>query len=365
MRSDRCVTRRNKLIQLLRKADVSTLLVTSPLNVSYLTGFTGEDSFLIIGPKVTRIVSDTRFETQLQQECPDVDAEIRTSRTSVPDFLGNILSKLSLTSLAIESSTTTLDLYQSLVEKLKTVRLVPTSGSVESLRQCKDSSEIEEMRSAIRQAEKGFELMRTSILVDQTERQAAFDLEHSMRRFGALRAAFSPIIAVGDRSALPHYRAGSNRFSDADFFLIDWGAVSSGGYHSDLTRVLVTSKLPPKLAQVYGVVLRAQLAGIQAIRPGIKCQEVDAAARKIIDQAGYGKYFGHGLGHGIGLEIHESPRLNPISTDVLKPGMIVTVEPGIYLPGVGGIRIEDDVLVTRDGCEVLTSLPKEFPECVN
>jgi Xaa-Pro aminopeptidase len=182
-----------------------------------------------------------------------------------------------------------------------------------------------------------------------------------MRRFGAIRAAFEPIIAVGDRAALPHYRAGLRQFSEAGFTLVDWGALSPRGYHSDLTRILVTSKLPPKLAQIYGVVLKAQQAGIDAIRPGAKCQDIDAAARKIIDQAGFGKYFGHGLGHGIGLDIHEGPRLSPISADVLKPGMTVTVEPGIYLPGVGGVRIEDDVLVTRDGCELLTTLAKDAP----
>jgi Xaa-Pro aminopeptidase len=124
---------------------------------------------------------------------------------------------------------------------------------------------------------------------------------------------------------------------------------------------LVTSKLPPKLTQIYKVVLQAQQAAIDAIRPGVKCQDVDAAARLVIDQAGYGKYFGHGLGHGIGLEIHEGPRLSPLSTDLLKPGMTITVEPGIYLPGFGGVRIEDDVLITRDGCEVMTSLPKDVP----
>jgi Xaa-Pro aminopeptidase len=206
--------------------------------------------------------------------------------------------------------------------------------------------------------------MRSLLLLDHTERQAAHELEHGMRRFGALRASFEPIVAVGDRSALPHYRAGLNRFDQSGFALVDWGAVSGRGYHSDLTRLLVTSKLPPKLHHVYGVVLKAQRAGIEAIRPGATGQEVDATARKVIDQAGYAKYFGHGLGHGIGLEIHESPRLSPISKDELRPGMVVTVEPGIYLPGVGGVRIEDDVLVTRDGYEVLSSLPNESPALV-
>ena len=231
---------------------------------------------------------------------------------------------------------------------------------VEELRQIKDPDEIDELRQAVRQAEQGYALMKSLLVPDMNERQAAHELEHGMRRFGAIKAAFEPIIAVGDRSALPHYRAGLRRFHESPFVLCDWGAVSPKGYHSDLTRVWCTGKVPPKLHRIYGVVLTAQQAAIAAIRPGAKCQDVDEVARKVIDQAGYSKYFGHGLGHGIGLDIHEGPRLSPISTDELSPGMVVTVEPGIYLSGVGGVRIEDDVLVTRDGHEVLTSVPREL-----
>ena len=359
--SDRYLARRTKLIQAIRKADLSALLVTNPKNVSYLTGFSGEDSHLLIGPSRTHLFSDSRFETQLQDECPGLAVEIRTSRTLMHDFLAEWLPKFGLSNLGIESSSMVVSLHDQLTESLKPLPLVPKAGLVEELRLIKDADEVAELRRAVHQAERGFELMRSLILPDQTERQASHDLEHGMRRFGATRAAFEPIIAVGDRAALPHYRAGMRTFSESGFALIDWGAFSARGYHSDLTRILVTSKLPPKLAHVYGVVLKAQLAGIAAIRPGAKCQDVDVAARKVIDQAGFGKYFGHGLGHGIGLDIHEGPKLSPISTDVLKLGMTVTVEPGIYLPGVGGVRIEDDVLVTRDGCEVLTTLPKEAP----
>ena len=297
----------------------------------------------------------------MQDECPEIPSEIRTSRTLMPDFLAGLLPKFALTTIGIESSSMVVTVRDLLVEKLKPVEVVSQPGLVEELRMIKDPDEIAELRAAVRQAERGFELMRSLLVIEQTERQAAHDLEHGMRRFGALRAAFEPIIAVGDHAALPHYRAGLRTFREAGFALVDWGAVSSRGYHSDLTRLMVTSKLPPKLHHVYGVVLKAQQAGIAAIRPGARCQDVDAAAREVIDQAGYVKYFGHGLGHGIGLDIHEGPRFSPISTDELKPGMTVTVEPGIYLPGIGGVRIEDDILVTRDGCEVLSSLPKDAP----
>lgn len=361
MSIDRFSSRRSKLTSLIRKTEIDALLVTNPRNVTYLTGFTGDDSCLLIGPGHLRMFSDSRFETQLQDECPQIPAEIRTSRTSMPDFLASLLPRFSLSSVGIESSSMVVGVRDLLAERLTSVELVSQPGLVEELRMIKDPGEIAEVRTAVRQAERGFDVLRALLVGEQTERQAAHDLEHGMRRFGAIRAAFEPIIAVGDRAALPHYRAGLRRLDEAGFILVDWGAVSNLGYHSDLTRLLVTSKLPPKLHQIYGVVLKAQLAGIAAVRPGARCQDVDAAARTVIDQAGFGKFFGHGLGHGIGLDIHEGPRLSPASTDELKPGMIVTVEPGIYLPGVGGVRIEDDVLVTRDGCEVLSTLAKQAP----
>lgn len=360
MTNDRLATRRQKLVKSIRKAGIFALLVTNPKNVTYLTGFTGDDSYLIIGPNLLQIYSDSRFETQLQNECPSIAAQVRTSRTTMVEFLVQEIPKFKLSAVGIEASSMTVALRDSLAEKLAPIELVSQPGLVEELRQIKDSSEIDELRLAVKQAEQGYSLMKSLLVAEMTERQAAHELEHGMRRFGALKAAFEPIIAVGDRSALPHYRAGLRRFDESPFVLCDWGAVSPGGYHSDLTRVWATGKVPPKLLRIYGVVLKAQQAAIAAIRPGVKCHDVDAVARKIIDQAGYSKYFGHGLGHGIGLDIHEGPRLSPISKDELTPGMVVTVEPGIYLPGIGGVRIEDDVLVTRDGYEVLTSVSREL-----
>ena len=358
--TDRFVTRRQKLIQAIRKMGIAALLVTNPKNVTYLTGFTGEDSYLLIGPNLLRIISDSRFETQLQDECPSIQAEIRTSKSTMTEFLAKEIPRFKLSQVGIESTSMTVSVFHHLVEKLASVELVPKSGLVEELRQVKDSDEIDQLRIAVRQAELGYSLMKSLLVPEMTEQQAAHELEHGMRRFGARKAAFEPIIAVGDRSALPHYRAGSRRFDESPFVLCDWGAVSPKGYHSDLTRVWATGKVPPKLHRIYGVVLTAQQAAIAAIRPGARCQEIDGVARKVIEQAGYAKYFGHGLGHGIGLDIHEGPRLSPISNDELRPGMVVTVEPGIYLPGIGGVRIEDDVLVTRDGFEVMTSVSREL-----
>jgi len=198
---------------------------------------------------------------------------------------------------------------------------------------------------------------------DMTERQVAAELEYQTLRLGGRCLSFPAIVAVGPRAALPHASPTEARIGDADFVLIDWG-VNEGQYVSDLTRVLVTGKISPKLRKVYGVVLRAQLAAIDAIRPGVTCEAVDDVARSVIAKAGFGKYFGHGLGHGIGLDIHEAPRLSKGQRKKLTPGMIVTVEPGVYLPGWGGVRIEDDILVTRSGHELLTTVPKQIDECL-
>lgn len=364
MAVDRPAARRAKLLQSLRAARLEALLVTNPINVTYLTGFTGDSSFLLIGPGTTLLFSDSRFETQLQDECPQLEVNIRTSKSLMTDVLARELPKFRLKSLGIESASMTVAVRDHLAEKLAGLELSPQTSLVEELRQVKDADEIQEIRTAIRQAEQGFQLLRAMLKPEMTEREAANELEHAMRRFGALRAAFEPIVGVGPQSALPHGRPGNVQLSEANFVLFDWGAVSAHGYHSDLTRVIPTGKLPPKLEKVYRVVLNAQEAAIAAIRPGRPAVEVDAIARKVIEDAGFGKFFGHGLGHGIGLQIHEEPRMSPISRDVFRPGMVVTVEPGIYLPGIGGVRIEDDVLVTREGCEVLSSVPKTLDALV-
>ncbi len=202
-------------------------------------------------------------------------------------------------------------------------------------------------------------VVRASLTGSQTEREVAANIEHEIRRFGGRGCSFEPIVAVGARAALPHAPPTERQMREADFVLIDWGA-REGLYVSDLTRVFVTGRISPKLERVYEVVLKAQLRAIETLRPGVRMADVDRAARSVIEQAGFGERFGHGLGHGIGLAVHEAPRLVDQNQQELKPGMVITVEPGIYLPGWGGVRIEDDVLITRDGHEVLSSLPKSL-----
>ena len=359
----RFAKRRDKLRSLLRKAKLDALLVTNFTNVSYLTGFTGDDSYLLVTQKHCIVLSDERYTTQLEEECADLEMEIRGPGKKMLSSVAKVVARLKAKLVGFESASMTVSLHSALATGLPKSELVAAEGWIEELRMVKDRDEIDRTRVACNMARRAFEVVRATLVPEMTELQVAADLEYQARRFGGKCMSFPSIVAVGPRSALPHASPTSQRLEADDFLLIDWG-VNEGLYMSDLTRILVTGKISPKLRKVYGLVLKAQLAGIKAIRPGVTCEAVDKVARDVIAKAGYGKQFGHGLGHGTGLEIHEAPRLSGGQETILKPGMIVTVEPGIYLPGWGGVRIEDDILVTRGGHEVLTSVPKNLDECV-
>jgi Xaa-Pro aminopeptidase len=356
-------TRREKLRRSMRKVGVEALLVTDPTNVTYLTGFNGDDSFLLVRDQGETMLSDPRYTTQLGEECPDVDLSIRKPGTSMLSSVVRVLQASEIGRLGIEADSMTVAFEDRISDKLPHMAIVPTTGLVEKYRQVKDKDEIELTRHAVWQAEKAFKVIRASLRPAMNEKQIADDLEYQYRLFGAKGAAFPSIVAVGARAALPHATPGKTRLEESDFVLVDWGA-NEGLYRSDLTRMIVTGRIPPKFARVYEIVLEAQIKAIEAIRPGAVCQDVDSIARRIIAKAGYGRRFGHGLGHGLGLAVHESPRLAAKNQTVLKPGMIVTVEPGIYIPDWGGIRIEDDVLVTRNGHEVLTHVPKQLEDTI-
>jgi len=358
---DRFQTRRDKLRKSLRKNGADSLLVTSFVNVTYLTGFTGDDSYLLITPRHAILLTDPRYTTQIEEECPNLDVEVRAVKMTMLELIQRIVAKADVSLLAIEADSITVGLRDRMASKLPKLELVPVAGLVEQLRIIKDKEEVAEIRRAAQQAERAFAVIRASLRPEQTEKEVADDLENQMRLFGAKGASFPSIVAVGARAALPHARPTEKRIGESEFVLIDWGA-DGRLYKSDLTRVLVTAKIPPKLERVYGVVLKAQMRAIEAIRPGISCQDVDSVARRVIDDAGFGRNFGHGLGHGLGLEVHEAPRLGQGQKQLLEPGMVVTVEPGIYLPGWGGVRIEDDVLVTKTGHELLTSMPKQWAD---
>lgn len=355
-------SRRRKLIRSLKKQGVKALLISTETNVRYLTGFTGDSSWLLISADNEIILSDTRYTTQIQNECEGLEVVIRDSRSPMADTTADVVQKVGASTVGFESGSLSYAQWKSLSEKVASAELVETEGMVEQLRMIKDKGELAEIRTAVQVAQRGINVMRSSMTAQHTEQELRYILEAAMRSFGANGTAFEPIIGVGPTGALPHAHAGHLTVDQSPMLLTDWGAAMPSGYRSDITRVCVTAKPTKQMEKVYNVVLQAQLKAIKAMGPGVKCSKVDEIARKHIDKAGFGAYFGHGLGHGIGLDIHEGPRLSPISDDTLEPGMVVTVEPGIYLPGQFGVRIEDDILITKDGYEVLSSVPKTFEE---
>lgn len=357
---DRTPARREAMVRALEPDGVDALLVASPTNVRYLTGFTGEDSMLLVGRDRTVLVSDGRFTTQLEQECPGLEVHIRTQGQLMPEAVAHVARGLGVRRLGYESAALTMADYEDLCGKLTGVDLLGLRDRVEALRVVKDDDEVAAIREAIDYAERAFALLRAGLETGQSEKDVADALEAHLRRSGATCASFPPIVAVGVRSALPHARPTTTaKVGDDDFLLVDWGATGRP-YKSDLTRMLVTGRVTPKFEKIYRTVLAAQERGIAAVRPEALARDVDAEARSVIEEAGFGRFFDHGLGHGLGMDIHEAPRLRRGSETRLKPGMVVTIEPGIYLPDWGGIRIEDDVLVTPDGCEVLTRVPRSL-----
>ena len=356
-------SRRERLTRLLVEEGLDAVLAANPVNVTYLTGFSGDTSALVLTCDRAVLVSDPRFTGQIADECPGLETHIRTPAQKPFEAFADVLVKTGARNVGFESAALTVADLETLRELAPALNWKGATDRVERLRAVKDALEVSEIREAIALAEKAFTVFRALLRPDDRE----IDLYHAMdgyiRRVGGQGSSFPPIIAVGPRSALPHAPPTARTAGSADVLLVDWGACGPRGYKSDLTRVLdtrTTSTFAAKLEEVYAVVLRAQQAAIRAIRPGVTGAAVDTVARSIIADAGHGGHFGHGLGHGIGLQVHEAPALRPNSTHVLQPGMIVTVEPGVYLPEWGGVRIEDDVLVTPDGYEVLTSAPRDL-----
>jgi Xaa-Pro aminopeptidase len=354
---------------------VDLLLLTNPVNVTYLTGFSGDSSYLVLSRDRALLVSDGRFTAQIAEECPGLEAHIRPPTKPVTEAAAEVLGKFGGRSVGFESGHLTVGEFDTFREQAPGLEWKPARDRVERLRAVKDAWEVEQIRQAIHIAERAFAMFRALLRPGDTEKDLYDALESYVRRAGGQGTSFPPIVAVGARAALPHAPPTSHKVSEAGLLLVDWGA-SGPFYKSDLTRVLVPRNnttpsgnasgqgFEPKLQEVYDVVLRAQHAALAAIRPGAKSGAVDAAARQVITDAGYGSYFTHSIGHGMGLQIHEAPMMRPGSEIVLQAGMVVTVEPGIYLPDWGGVRIEDDVLITPDGGEVLTRVPKDLAAMV-
>lgn len=356
--------RQKRLIRLFKEAGIDGLLITSEANVQYLTGFTGDSTRLFVGKKETILISDTRYTTQIARECSNLEVVIRDSSKTIQTSTAEVLNAATGNNIGFEAEQLSFAAFEGLAAAVDSVTFVPTSGLVERLRMVKDKWELVQIREAVHLAQRGIDVVKANLTLDQTELEIRYILEAAMRKFGANGPGFEPIVGVGPTAALPHAHAGHLQVKESPVLLIDWGAETQSRYRSDLTRVLITGKPTKEIRKVYNIVLEAHQRAIAAIRPGASCLDIDTLARTYIADSGYGDYFGHGLGHGFGLEIHESPRMSPLSDQILEPGMVITVEPGIYLPENFGVRIEDDILVTNDGHEVLTSVPREFDDAI-
>jgi Xaa-Pro aminopeptidase len=351
--------RRGKLTQVLADEALAALFITNPVNVTYLTGFSGDSSHLVLTKDRALLVSDFRYAAQIAEECPGLPTHVRPVRQTIVQASAEVLGKLGVRAVGFESGHVTVADFETLTDTLKTVSWKGNRDRVEKLRAIKDTSEVAQVRESIDFAEKAFAMLRARLRPEDTEKELCDALEGYVRAAGGNCTSFPSIVAVGERAALPHAPPTNRTVGEASFVLVDWGA-SGRFYKSDLTRILTSHTISTKLEAVYAVVLHAQATALRALRPGAKARDVDAEARAVIAQAGFGDFFDHGLGHGIGLQIHESPWMKPNSDSVFQAGMVVTVEPGVYLPGWGGVRIEDDVLITADGCEVLTHVPKDL-----
>jgi Xaa-Pro aminopeptidase len=331
--------------------------VSKPENRSYLSGFTGSFGYLLITPQDAILFTDGRYVEQATSQAPGWTV-VRLQRPFEQAVAGE-LKRLNLRRLAFEAEHLTFGDYTYWSGSLENSEWFPTQGVISGFRQRKGPEEVAQLRQAVAIADKAFEYLLGILKPGMTEREAAAELEFAMRKYGADAIAFDTILASGWRGALPHGRASDKKIEKGELITVDFGARFES-YNSDITRTVVIGQPTERQRQIYDLVLGAQLAGCEAVRPGVSCSEVDGVSRKYFENAGVVEYFLHSLGHSLGREVHETPFLTPTDTTPLEPGMVVTVEPGLYISEWGGVRIEDDLLVTASGAEILPRSPKEL-----
>ena len=355
--------RRERVRARLDRIGADALLVTKPVNVRYLSGYSGSNGQLIVGAEDV-FMTDGRYEEQSSHEVPDVRREIYgVSERQIGEAAGmygtvaSIVAGLGVHRLGVEAGDMPLEMARALRETMPNVELVETTEEIEALRAVKDAREIASLRKAFAAADAAFAAIPQHLKEGMTEIELASILEFEMRQAGSEGVSFDTILAFGENAAEPHHRPTPRALKRGDMIKCDFGAISDG-YHSDMTRVIAFGEPSEALTRIYSIVKEGQQAGLDAVRAGRPAGDVDAAARGHIREQGYG--YGHGTGHGVGLEIHEAPPVRQGARVLLEESMVLTVEPGIYIPGTGGVRIEDTVIVRADGCDILTASTKEL-----
>jgi Xaa-Pro aminopeptidase len=350
-------SRADRVSERLADRGIDLLLITDLTNLRYVTGFTGSNGMAVVGRDVRRFVTDFRYVEQAAHEVPDFDRE-----QGPQDFVAALADGWpeGMLRVGFEDAKVSVRQHQRIRAAVPDrIELVAAGDIVEAERAVKEPGELEAIRAAAALADEIYDWLREWGIVGRTEREVGVALEHEMRLRGASDPSFPSIVASAERGALPHAARTDAQIPRDTLVTLDIGAIVDG-YCSDCTRTWATGTLPEPLEEAYELVRRAQRTARDAVRPGPEGREIDAIARDMIEEAGHGEHFGHGLGHGVGLEVHEAPRLARTGTDPLAAGNVVTVEPGVYLPGIGGVRIEDLVIVTDGGSEILTSTTKDL-----
>lgn len=350
-------SRHKKIRDKMKEGAYDAFLVSNLSNIRYLTGFTGSTALLLLTKESSNLILDFRYLTQAQEETHGV--EIYRQKESQIKAVADLLGKRSKAKVAFEGEVVIYDFYRQLQEALPKRELSFVKGWVEQLRMIKNTEEVKLIATSARIAIGALREILPKVKVGVREDLVAAELEYSMKKNGAERAAFDTIVASGFRASMPHARASRKVISGRELVKIDFGAFARG-YNSDITRTFAMGTPTSKQKTLYQIVKKAQEAALAAVKPGVNTSDIDKTARDVITKEGYGKTFGHNTGHGVGLDIHESPRLSPQNGTIVQEGMVFTVEPGIYLPEWGGIRIEDTVVVTARGCEILTPYDKEL-----
>jgi len=349
--------RRSRLKRFFEEYSLKAVLFADLRNIRYLCGFSGTEGALLISQDAAWFLCDSRYTAQAAEEV--LGAEVRECAPVRIDTVAALACEFGLDRIGFEAAHTNVSAFRRMSEKLTGVELVELGPDLDEIRICKDRAEIDLLSSVAALSSQALAAVLADIKPGVREADIALALEFEMRRRGAEGRAFDFIVVSGERGAMPHGRASDKLIQSGELVTIDFGAVKEG-YHSDETVTVACGKPGIREQEIHSIVREAHDLAIRAVRPGISCKDLDEVARAYIRDKGYGDYFGHGLGHGVGLEIHEMPALSPRSTAILEEGMVITIEPGIYIPGFGGVRIEDTVVVTNDGCHVITSADKQL-----
>jgi Xaa-Pro aminopeptidase len=354
------MSRIDRLLAIMAEQGLDSLFLNNVQNIRYISGYTGEDSYILISPKGRWFITDYRYSEQAEEECQDFEVICRNRQTtSLGQCVNNLLKDNGIKQMGFERNHINYGMIEDIKADLESIQTLPTANIVEDMRYVKDAKEIALTKKAAAIADKAFDKLMDIIKVGMTEAEAALELEYYMKKYGAEGLAFDTILLAGARTSMPHGIPSDKVIEHGDFVTIDFGALYKG-YRSDMTRTFIMGEASEEQVRLYNSVLESQKIGVAAVKAGITGKEPDDRVKDILVRDNYYEHAGKGLGHGVGLNLHEPPFLSQICKDELQENCVITIEPGVYIPGFGGVRVEDTVVVTENGCEIITHTPKEL-----